>query len=183
MVQAGAQACQEKPPCLFAYPANQPRTGARRAGQDGKLEAFGSGPSLEGGEGNSSLGRGGLSLPPRAWLGGRTHILEGQEDGQDESTEEERHEQHEDHALAGGEVELQGQDRRQLWGLPRRAAHFWGPPLGSVLARRRRPTWQKPAFLFQEASPDPTFHLSLARDPNLELPSTPIPEALPCPRA
>lgn len=46
-------------------------------------------------------------------------------------------------------------------------------------------TRQKPAFLFQEASPDPTrpFHLSLARDPNLELPFTPIPEALPCPGA
>lgn len=70
MVQAGAQACQEKPPCLYAYPANQPRAGARRAGQDGKLEAFGSGPSLEGGGGNSSLGRGGLSLPPQARLGG-----------------------------------------------------------------------------------------------------------------
>lgn len=45
-----------------------------------------------------------------------THILEGQEDGQDESTEEQSHEQHKEHALAGGEVKLQGQDRCQLLG-------------------------------------------------------------------
>lgn len=48
------------------------------------------------------------SLPGAAGNPPRTHVLEGQKDGQDEPTEEERHEQHEERALAGGEVKLQG---------------------------------------------------------------------------
>lgn len=60
---------------------------------------------------NSTLWLAG-SLPS---YGGRwepqTHILIGQEDGQDESTEEESHEQHKEHPLAGGEVKLQGGER------------------------------------------------------------------------
>ena len=63
-----------------------------------------------------------------------THILEGQEDGQDEPTEEEGHEQHEEHTLAGCEVELQGWAERQLQG-----------PSGldkAALARRLRPRRQ-----------------------------------------
>lgn len=45
-----------------------------------------------------------------------THILEGQQDGQDESAEEECHEKHKEHTLTGGEVKLQGRDKRQLLG-------------------------------------------------------------------
>lgn len=51
------------------------------------------------------------SLPVGPAGSPQTHILEGQEDGQDESTEEESHEQHEEYALAGGEVKLQGWER------------------------------------------------------------------------
>lgn len=45
---AGAQACQEKPPCLLAYAANTPRAGARRAGQGDRLWGFGPGSALKG---------------------------------------------------------------------------------------------------------------------------------------
>lgn len=98
---AGAQACQEKPPCLLVYAANTPRAGARRAGQGGRLWGFGPGSSLKG-----TLGIG--PSPPSPWARRpETYVLEGQEDGEEESTEEKGHEQYKEHTLAGGEVKLQ----------------------------------------------------------------------------
>lgn len=144
--QAGAQTCQEKP--VFAYAANKPTEGARRGRTEWQavrpwLRAFPGGrrrkPRPRASNPTPFIPRGGRQAEPQ------THILEGQEDGQDEPTEEEGHEQHEEHTLAGCEVELQGRAERQLpgpSGLHRAAWRSWGPWPGSTLARRPRPRQQ-----------------------------------------
>ena len=125
---------------LFAYTANQPRAGARR-GRTGWQAVSPWLPAFPGGCRRKQHPRASSPRPPPSpWgrLGDlETHVLEGQEDGQDEATEEESHEQHEEHTLAGREVKLQGWDGRQLpgpSGLHRAAWRSWGPRLGSVLA-------------------------------------------------
>lgn len=137
-------ACQEKPPLVVCLQCQQAQ-GRCQEGQD-RMEAMSPWPQAFPGGCKRKQPPWASGPPPRpppwGWLGApETHILEGQEDGQDESTEEEGHEQHEEHTLAGREVELQGQDGCQLPGPsgPHRAArHSWGTLAGQGAGQKAK---------------------------------------------
>ena len=104
----------------------------------------------------------------------QTHILKGQEDGQDESAEEESHEQHEERALAGGEVKLQGRGRCKRWPRPLQQAQL-------VLTPRTQHCFPRLPQVGPPRSSSPLY-LSPAGDLSLEAPP-PHPQPSPRPQA
>lgn len=92
---------------LFAHVCCQHTSGRCQEGWAG-WQAVGLWPWVfpEGLEEHGTLGIG--PSPPSPWARRlETYVLEGQEDGEEESTEEKGHEQYKEHTLAGGEVKLQ----------------------------------------------------------------------------